>query len=252
MSNARFFWKTVETFIGRDDVIKTLLGKAENGKFHLSAISGGYGYGKTRILKQFLKKLEEKFPSIARPAQLIDLYQTEYHSSEGLANAIVEIFDAEYANFFAKYENAKKKRDESKVAGANSSELKNLTKSMLDECELGLLRLSQEKGFVLLLDTAERWVYPTLENSPFSDAATSEAWDWLKKICAKMPRGLVVLAGRPEIESLGISNDEIIRLEKFSEKKQKSMSTKQRVNIGKPIKLHLSHFQMRRFKLFSI
>ena len=221
MSQARFFWKTVETFIGRDDVIKTLLRKAENGKFHLAAVSGGYGYGKTRILRQFLKKLAEEFPGIARPLQLIDLYQTEYHSAEGLAAGIAESFGAEHAVFFVEYDKAKKLRDEAKVAGASSLEIKNLTKFMLDECERGLWSLSQKKGFVLLLDTAERWAYPTLEDSPFSDAATAEAWKWLKEVCGKMSRGLIVLAGRPEIENLGLDEDEIIKLEKFSESETK-------------------------------
>lgn len=211
------YWRKVEAFIGRDKVLQDILAKLQDNALHLIKISGGYGYGKTRLLLEILKRARQarrrNNQYIAIPTGVIDLYKTEYHSKEGLAQAIVESLPGEDA-YFSAYFNRKKERDEARLAG-NAQGVQKFNEEMLAACKQGLLDISKNHGLLLLLDTVERWVYPSLEGSPFTQTV-APAVGWFKEICASLPSGLIVLAGRDNIEKIGFENSERIALEAFS------------------------------------
>lgn len=214
MAQDIFPWKRVETFIGRTDYLDWLSQLLQDGKFHLVAISGEYGYGKTRLLKELLSKAH-LINNLTVPNQLIDLYQTENHSPQGLAQAIVNSFGEAYSNYFHEYERHKNERDQAVVAGSQASIVRKEEDAMLDACAAGLKKLSQEQPFLLLFDTAERWVYPTLPEFPFSEKA-APALEWLLNVCQILSQGMFLLAGRPEIEELELPNAERKVLPAFS------------------------------------
>lgn len=208
------FWKNVEPFIGRRESLDDLLHRLRSPGFHLVAISGGYGYGKTRLLDRLLERANNPHPKVALPSVKIDLYQSKYHTPGGLAQAIVECFK-EYPEYFQKYEKLRIEYEDAKVAG-NAGTAQATFWNMLDACIQGLSDLSKKDGLLLLLDTTERWVYPNLDDSPFPQNF-APAWEWLHdKVCPKLERGLVVLAGRPEIDSLGLDAKNRIELLPFT------------------------------------
>lgn len=218
MSQEFVFWRKLETFIGRDEVLQNLLEMLGDGKFHILSVSGEYGLGKTRLLEELLKRAKKQPKGIALPKMVIDLYQTEQHSPEGLADALVKSFLPTYDFYFTDYYDYKKARDDSAIAGNTIKSTENNQK-MLDACATGLLSLSKREGILVLLDTAERWVYPSLDGSPFTEN-TAPAWEWLKKTCTKLSNGIVLLAGRPEIEKLGFIEKDIF-LKEFSVRETK-------------------------------
>ncbi len=208
------FWKNVEKFIGREENLESLLHRLRGPGFHLVSVSGGYGYGKTRLLDRLLERAKNPRPAAALPSVKIDLYESKHHTPGGLAHAIVDCFK-DHAEYFQEYEKLRIEHEDAKVAG-NVDKAQHTFWEMLDACIGGLSSLSQQHGLLLLLDTAERWIYPNLDDSPFP-TTFAPAWEWVRdKVCPKLKRGLVILAGRPEIGRLGLDAKNRIKLEPFT------------------------------------
>lgn len=211
------YWHKVEAFIGRDKVLQDILAKLQDNSLHLVEISGGYGYGKTRLLLEILKRARQARrrdnQQVAIPTGVIDLYKTEYHSAEGLAQAIVESLPGEDV-YFSTYFSRKKERDEARLAG-NAQGVKKANQAMLEACKQALIEISKNHGLLLMLDTVERWVYPSLEGSPFTQNV-APAVEWFKDVCSSLPRGLILLAGREDIKKIGYECSESIALAAFS------------------------------------
>lgn len=207
-------WKKDELFIGREENLESLLQYLRGPGFHLISISGEYGYGKTRLLDRLLERAKNPQPAVALPSVKIDLYESKHHTPGGLAQAIVDCFK-DYAEYFQDYEKLKIEHEDAKVAG-NVGKAQSTFWKMLDACIGGLSALSQTHGLLLLLDTAERWVYPNLDDLPFP-ATSAPAWEWLRdKVCPKLKRGLVVLAGRPVIKDLSLPATNRVELQPFN------------------------------------
>lgn len=211
------YWHKVEAFIGREKVLQDILAKLQDNTLHLVEISGGYGYGKTRLLLEILKRARQvrrrDNQQVAIPTGVIDLYKTEYHSAEGLAQAIVESLPGEDV-YFSTYFSRKKERDEARLAG-NVQEVKKSNQAMLEACKQGLLEISKNHSLLLMLDTVERWVYPSLEGS-LSTQNVAPAVEWFKDVCSSLSRGLILLAGRDDIKRIGYEGSESIALAAFS------------------------------------
>lgn len=208
------FWKNVEPFIGREGNLESLMQYLRGPGFHLISISGEYGYGKTRLLDRLLERAKNPQPAVALPSVKIDLYESKHHTPGGLAQAIVDCFK-DHAQYFQAYEELKIEYEDAKVAGNVEKSQRTFWK-MLDACIDGLSALSQVNGLLLLLDTAERWVYPNLDDSPFP-TSVAPAWEWLRdKVCPQLKRGLVVLAGRPEIKGLELDAKNCVELPPFN------------------------------------
>jgi hypothetical protein len=194
MSNQYGSLEKLKEFIGRKPILNEVPGWLGDGKFHLVFFSGGYGLGKTRLLDRIRELVrEQKYPGA--PTALIDLYHTHYHYPEGLARAIADCFHDQKKYFQAFYD-AQKVLDNARAAGDNKQAAAQL-QTMLDACVSGMEKLSKEKGVLLLLDTAERWIYPQGATSTHASA-----WEWLKTWLGNLHQGAVLLAGRPEIERL--------------------------------------------------
>lgn len=215
--NRGFFWEKLEPFIGRKDIVSQYIQKLKEGDFSFEAITASYGYGKTRLLKQILKTARKQCRDFAIPRQEIDLYHTENHSPEGLAASIVQSlreYDFYFSGRFSRYDELKHKREESRLVG-NTRDVQRYTEEMLDECKKALCLLSEERRLLLLFDTGERWIYPEIAGAPFV-TNIAPAWLWLKELCEQLPKGLVILAGRDEIKSLGFKSEQITELGLFS------------------------------------
>jgi len=194
MSNQHFSLEKLTEFIGRKAILDEVPGWLRDGKFHLVFFSGGYGLGKTRLLNRIRDLAQgQKYPGA--PSALIDLYHTRHHYPEGLARAIVDCFPGEREYFQAFYRD-QKTLNNARATGDSEQAAVQL-QTMLDACVSGLEQLSREKGILLLLDTAERWVYP--ENAV---PAHASAWEWLKSWLGNLQQGAILLAGRTEIERL--------------------------------------------------
>ncbi|MEJ5223063.1 MAG: hypothetical protein WHV44_01305 [Anaerolineales bacterium] len=208
------FWRNVEPFIGRQKTIESLLQRLKGPGFHLVTVSGEYGYGKTRLLDRLLERANNPQPVAALPSVKIDLYESKHHTPGGLAQAIVDCFPR-YSEYFQNYGKLRIEYEDAKVAG-NVGKAQKTFWDMLDACIDGLSQLSQEHGVLLLLDTAERWVYPDLGASPFP-TKSAPAWEWLRdKVRPSLKRGLVILAGRPEISNLELGAENRFALEPFN------------------------------------
>lgn len=210
MPETTFSWESLEQFIGR----KSLLAQAEDwlkdSAIHLVFYTGGFGIGKTRLLKQILA-LGNQLKATAIPFNYIDLYHAYHHSDEGLARALVSNFGAHKDYFFA-FELASQALEKARAAGDNRKAAEYL-RAMLRSCEDGMKRLSNDHGILVLLDTAEQWVYPT----PDSGQSATPAWIWLKSWITELPKGMVVLAGRPVCEQLASEvNAQSVRLDYFN------------------------------------
>lgn len=210
MPEMTFSWESLEQFIGR----KPLLAQAEewlkDGGMHLIFYTGGYGIGKTRLLKQILD-LGSHLKATAIPSNYIDLYHAYHHSDEGLARALVDNFGA-YKEYFFAFDLASQALEEARAAGDNRKAAEYL-RAMLRACEDGMKRLSNDHGVLVLLDTAEQWVYPTAN----AGQNATPAWLWLKSWVKELPKGLVLLAGRPACELLASEVDvHPVRLDYFN------------------------------------
>ena len=100
MSETTFSWESLEQFIGRHTLLKQAEEWLTDGVLHLVFYTGGYGVGKTRLLKQILG-LGETLSTFAVPSNYIDLYHAYHHSDEGLARALVDNFSGYKEYFFA-------------------------------------------------------------------------------------------------------------------------------------------------------
>ncbi len=211
MSETTFSWESLEQFIGR----QTLLRQAEewltDDELHLVFYTGGYGVGKTRLLKQISGLAETTLSMFAAPADYIDLYHAYHHSDEGLARALVDNFSG-YKEYFFAFDLASQALGNARAAGDNRKAAEYL-RAMLRACEDGMKRLSNDHGVLVLLDTAEQWVYPSAD----SGQSAAPAWVWLKSWMTELPKGVVVLAGRPVCEQLASEvNVQPVRLDYFN------------------------------------
>ncbi len=210
MPETTFSWESLEQFIGRKSLLAQAQEWLKDGAIHLVFYTGGYGIGKTRLLKQILA-LSSHLKATAIPSNYIDLYHAYHHSDEGLARALVGNFSA-YKEYFFAFDLASQALEEARAAGDNRKAAEYL-RAMLRACEDGIKRLSSEHGVLVLLDTAEQWIYPTLD----AGQSATPAWVWLKSWIMELPKGMVVLAGRPICEQLASEvNAQSVRLDYFN------------------------------------
>lgn len=194
MFNTYIPLEKLSEFIGREQILADVRTWLADGAFHVIFYEGQYGVGKTRLLNRILEMAQDsRYPGA--PLTLIDLYHTRHHYPEGLARGIVGAL-ADQAAYFIKFSNARKELDQARSSGDSSLAAKKL-EEMLEECINGLVKLSQEKGLLLLFDTVELWIYPQDAASPLALAG-----EWLKTWIGKLPKGVVVFAGRPQIKAL--------------------------------------------------
>jgi hypothetical protein len=197
MTETTFSWESLEEFVGREKFLTDAKTWLQDDALHLVFYTGDYGVGKTRLLKQILESATN-LRATAVPVSYIDLYHNAYHSDEGLALALADNF-REYKEYFFAFDLAKQALDKARAA-SDSQKAAGFLRAMLNSCADGIMRLSQDQGILILLDTAERWVYPTAEEG----LSMPPAWAWFKSWVKQLDRGMVVLAGRSQCNSLAV------------------------------------------------
>ncbi len=161
-------------------------------------ISGEGGIGKTRVVREALKRLRETLGAkgLAYVAEReVDLYLTTTHTSNGLADALYR------AAPFLQEKRVEELMEEmwglwaAGVAGQSAER----RKEHLELFERVLGEACQEKPVIFALDTAERWVY-TWMGEPEQRHFVG-AWEWLKQLLKNQKNLYFIIAGRPESPS---------------------------------------------------
>ncbi len=180
------------------------------GRPVLFYIEGEGGIGKTVLLEETIKKakgLKARTPGgvrkpVVAPDDIVDLYYSEYHTLEGLADRIIQVLvPAGKSAFFREYEKKKEERKEL-IRREEWQKARELERQMAEAFAKGLNMLSEEEGPVLLaLDTAEVLEYI---QDPFQLRArlplpVAGIASWLLERVLPNVKGdiVVLLAGRP-------------------------------------------------------
>jgi len=187
--------------IGRHDLLKEAERRMGRGGIHLIYIEGEGGIGKTTVLEAVLEQsqrgaLADAMASCCVAQEVIDLYQVDVHSSEGLIRRIIDVLG--HWSFEQSGE-ALAALDQARTAGdmeTVSRQARALQAAFFEE-----FSWLAEEGVVLALDTLEALDY---EDDPFQDELGEEmpilsAGEWLFKSFFPALSGnvLLLLAGRP-------------------------------------------------------
>lgn len=186
----------LESFVGRSALLGEMNEWLKDGLFHLVFYNGDYGIGKTRLLQEILNQSGGPWHYPGAIQTVIDLYHTAYHSPEGLAGKIVSVQELSgNGRYFEYFYRARSALEGARASGSSIAAREHLN-TMLDECVLGLVKLSHDKGLLLTFDTAERWIYPG------GVSRTAPAWSWLLSWLGKVEKGVIAFAGRDPILTL--------------------------------------------------
>jgi len=159
-------------------------------------VPGEGGIGKTRFLRELIKRLREGEEGGAYyvAANEVDLYQTTTHTRNGLADALYQ------ASPFLEETRVKELMEEMQglwaagVAGQSAE----LRKEHLELFEKILAAACEERPVILFLDTAERWVYTWMDPENTSQKRFADAWEWLRDLLKRQNNLYIIIAGRPE------------------------------------------------------
>lgn len=167
-------------------------------------IIGEGGMGKTRLLKAALQRYQDDSTVLAAH-QVVDLYHTATHSSEGLMAAICDALDPQ-KKAFTGYRKARAELDAylaEPLGGRNR--LKLLNKDLQDMFCADLQALASTRRVLLALDTVETLVYELTEVEHRLGLMDErlQVWNWLRdEMLPCLSNAVVLLAGRPQIEQL--------------------------------------------------
>jgi hypothetical protein len=207
------YWSIFETrMVNREDVLQEIHQALEDlsGANHIFYITGGGGYGKTKLLRTVLEKVQGGdwvSRKILAPEEPVDLYHISTRSQEGLAQQIARRMDTQRKNTFQLFE-AKRKdfaRKKYQIKGSYrdiTEQREALMQAFLDDYEL---QCNTFDRILLALDTAETW--RLLEDSDRfqqiqnQDYPRPGSYRWaLHTLLPKIRKSVVLIAGRPHPE----------------------------------------------------
>ncbi len=156
---------------------------------------GRGGIGKTRLLQTALQTAQEMHLLAAE--HLIDLYDMPNHTPGGLAQSIYHVLPAEP---FRQYEREYHSLQRMFATGDTVGTVEQ-TDRVFTTFVQNLQSLAHREKIVLLLDTAERLVYQTIQ-APITEPQFAESWHWLAEIFPQLNNIILLIAGRPEARPL--------------------------------------------------
>jgi hypothetical protein len=185
--------------VGRDDVINQVVDWiAAAGKHpQMIFIFGQGGIGKTRLLVSLQSVVKQQ--NIFAAKDLIDLYDTIYHSQIGLVRAIHNRL-ALPEEMFENYEQEERLLAAMEEIGA-IVDLYKQRKEALEDFVKELRIFASEQRVVIMLDTAERLIYVTDEIADMQ-AHIAEGWQWLVQEFRNWENVTLIIAGREEAQPL--------------------------------------------------
>ncbi len=200
-SEPAFAAAQVVPFVGRKeawDILENAI-KAPENESRVLYVTGSGGIGKTRFLEEALKRLKRE-PGLTVASRIIDLYHTQYHTIEGLLDALQSALGFTY---FTRYREERRKLERYKAAFAGElAEVELQRKRMVEAFEEDWERLALFRRIVIALDTLERLHYETAAiREMLGDGLPLPAIrSWLFDFLARVPNTVVLIAGRPREE----------------------------------------------------
>lgn len=191
-------WYALPDLVGREEIIQSAItALTSNAGQRVVFLLGEGGMGKTRVLKEIIKRLQ-KTDGIHTVEREVDLYHTEVHTANGLADALYDaspfLEDAALVELYGQLVNQW-------VAGVGSGSAK-LRKEHLDLFEAMLTKICQQQPVVLALDTVEKIFYGFPDLPAHLQGDKADAWRWLLGLLEQIPGLRLVVSGRPEAEPL--------------------------------------------------
>ncbi len=180
------------------DVLENAIKTPEDGS-RVLYVTGSGGIGKTRFLQEALKRLKGE-PGLTVASRIIDLYHTQYHTIEGLLDALQSALGFTY---FTRYREERRKLERYKAAFAGElAEVELQRKRMVEAFEEDWERLALSRRIVIALDTLERLYYGTtvIREMLEGDLPLPAIRSWLFEFLAWAPNTVVIIAGRPREE----------------------------------------------------
>ncbi len=190
-------WVTPD-LIGRDELLtqieqplKTVKGPT------IIALYGHGGIGKTRLLRDALRRQRERNPHAA--ARIIDLYDIQYHNSLDLAQAMHAALAIEEQAAFRDFTRAVDRLQRIQASG-DADQIRQATEDALAKFSAAIRKLADQQPVIIALDTVERVAYGASEtNPPFQEA---QSWRWLIKSLPGWGNVALLIAGRNQIRHL--------------------------------------------------
>lgn len=190
-------WYALPELVGRTQLLDQAVQALQSGKKRVAFLIGRGGIGKTRVLQAIIKKLHGS-SAVQVVEREVDLYHTEMHTTNGLADALYQASPFLVNDACAKmYEQLIQQWVTG--LGAGSADLR---REHLDLFAKILSTACQQRPVVLALDTAERLIYGLPHLPDYLRQQMAGAWSWLLNLLDKNPNLRLLIAGRPAAEPL--------------------------------------------------
>lgn len=195
--SARPTIRTIETLIGREDLLNDVMQKfrPRNTTPTIIFLTGEGGNGKTRMLYALAEmcRADDRY-TVA--SQEIDCYDENSHSKQQFAAQLSEVMPeaVDLSNY------RRTVRELQRAEQSNDHELSIYRREVEIALEEDLKRASQKKRIVIMLDTIERFVY--VPASVQNAAQIASSWTWISEELMRIPNITWILAGRSTASSL--------------------------------------------------
>jgi len=164
-------------FIGRGDELKQIESAIrDESRSYIFYITAEGGTGKTRLLREVIRRLQEgewQFPRLAFTRRLVDLYDLTLHNPEGLAIELVNALDVEpgyFKPFHDRYTELEQARRQQ--FGGPPETIAKARTELTDTFIHNFNWLADGQRVVVLLDTAEMLLYEPDEVQDLLEAAS--------------------------------------------------------------------------------
>ena len=189
--------------IGRSEIKATFEQELDQPGAKIVFLTGDGGIGKTCVLNHLggwvKERPSEKFFLVGNG--LVDLYHFYNHDSERLMKVLAEDIPLGEPALID-YRNGLDDLVTARLAGKTEQAARKLEDTK-DAFIRGLSEISKDRKVVLLLDTAEKWIYSTDVGQIGEETwQVASAWKWLKVMAGTLDNALIVISGREKIEVL--------------------------------------------------
>ena len=193
--------RRTDRIVGREEPLKAIYNAIKDeGHTWLLYFYGPGGIGKTRLLEEVVTKNGSWGDLTFRCTPILDMYHSDYQSSDGIRQGIVaglaEKGSAEFQEYYVKREALTAKQE----AGVSGAELRRLQ----DEMEAAFLKdyqaLAQKRRLVICLDTMELMQHESdpVQKTCRVDMVEALVMNWLVEQLPTLPNTVILMAGRPQ------------------------------------------------------
>lgn len=193
--------RRTDQIVGREKPLEAIYNAIQNeGHTWLLYFYGPGGIGKTRLLEEVVTKNGSWDGLTFRCTPILDMYHSDYQSSDGIRQGIVAGLEEKGSDDFQEYYIKREELTAKQDAGVFSAELQRLQ----DEMEAAFLKdyqaLAQKQRLVICLDTMELMQH---ESDPVQricrvDMVEALVMNWLVEQLPTLPNTVILMAGRPQ------------------------------------------------------